>query len=219
MRRRMSTLRDRGPAADTGFESAPGIVLLLFCLLTSVVAHTQAGGSAPGPGGLLVTGLVLAPIALAANSLARGPIAYIVAGLIGQLAAHVSLSIVTPGHHAAGHVQNTAPSVGAHGTHHQVPIPTAAPDWSFHDAVFGHIVHMGAGMATAHVLGALATAWLVSAGLAGLRRAAGQVLTVVLRIAVPRTPVLAAFPNHAEVAATKEPFLVVLGGRAPPALS
>lgn len=215
-----SSCRDRGPAADTGFEAAPGIVLLLFFLLTSIVAHTQAGGMAPGPGGLLVTGLALGPLALAVNRFAHGPVALLFAGVLGQLTAHVALSIVTPAHHAASHDAPTTYLDGSHAAHHQAAVMTGnGTQWSFNDAVLGHITDMGAGMAFAHLLAALVTAWLVTAGLRGLRRAAGTVLAVILRIIVPETPPSARAPRATRVATPKEPYLVVLGGRAPPALS
>ena len=118
-----SSCRDRGPAADTGFEAAPGIVLLLFCLLTSIVAHTQAGGMAPGPGGLLVTDLALGPLALAVNRFAHGPVALLFAGVLGQLTAHVALSIVTPAHHAAPMTRRRRTST----------VPTQPPPGSGHN--------------------------------------------------------------------------------------
>lgn len=215
-----SSLRDRGPAADTGFEASPGIVLLLFCLLTSIVAHTQAGGAAPGPGGLIVTGLSLTPLALAVNRLAHGPVALLGAGILGQLTAHISLSLVTPSHHAGVHGASTSKLADGHaGHHHAAVIAKDGAGWSSHDAVLGHVTGMGTGMALAHLFAAVVTAWLVTAGLRGLRRAAGTVLEVALRIIVPDTPPSTRAPRETRVSAPKEPFLVVLGGRAPPALS
>lgn len=216
-----SSCRDRSPAADTGFEATPGIVLLLSCLLTSIVAHTQAGGMTPGPGGLLATGLALGPLVLAVNRFACGPIALLLAGLLGQLTAHITLSIVTPAHHhAASHGAKTPHLTDTHAAHHQAAVVTGeGTQWSFHDAVLGHVTGMGAGMAFAHLLAAVVTAWLVTAGLRSLRRAAGTVRSVVLRIVVPDTPPTARAPRADRVTAPKEPFLVVLGGRAPPELS
>ena len=215
-----SSLRDRGPAADTGFEGAPGIVLLFFCLLTSIVAHTQAGGMAPGPGGLLLTGLALAPIAFAVNRFAQGAVGYLFAGLLGQLTAHVALSIVTPAHHAASQGAPVAHRAGFHMAHHHAAITASeSAQWSMHDAVAGHITGMGVGMASAHLLAALATACLVTSALRGLRRAAGTVLAVILQIVVPETPPSARAPHPTRVSAPRAPFLVVLGGRAPPTLS
>ena len=212
--------RDDGPASGTGFESSPGIVLLLICLLTSIVAHTQAGGMAPGPGGLLVTGLAIGPLALAVNRFAHGPLALLFAGLLGQFIAHVSLSIVTPAHHATPHTTPTPQTAVAHVGHHEAAfVASESTGWSFNDAVLGHVTGMGAGMAFAHLLAALITAWLVTAGLRGLRRAAGTVLAVVLRIAVPDSPSSVSVPLERCVALPRDPFLVVVGGRAPPALS
>lgn len=215
-----SSLRDRGPAADTGFEAAPGVVLLLFCLLTSIVAHTQAGGASPGPGGLIINGLALTPLALVVNRLAHGPVALLAAGVLGQLTAHIALSLVTPVHHVGANGAATSQLAAGHaGHHHAVMIAGDGAGWSFHDAVIGHVTGMGTGMALAHLLGAVVTAWLVTAGLRGLRRAAGTVLDVALRIIVPDTPPSTRAPRESRVSAPKEPFLVVLGGRAPPTLS
>lgn len=207
------------PASDTGFDAAPGILLLLSCLLTAVVAHTQAGGGSPGPGGLLATVLALAPVAAVVNRLARGPVGLALAGLIGQLVAHVSLSLVTPSHSMATHTAELSSSSAAHGAHHQMPVPSGVIGWSFPDAVFGHIAHMGAAMASAHAIAAVITAGLVAAGLGGLRRAAGRVLTVVLRFLLP-TPLASISPKlPPRIRPSRADFLVVLSGRAPPTLS
>lgn len=207
------------PASKTGFGAAPGVLLLLSCLLTAIVAHTQAGGSSPGPGGALVTALVLAPMAVAVNRRACGLVAFTLAGLLGQLAAHVSLSIVTPAHHMPGHTTSVPSASAGHTLHHHPPVAAGPTGWSLHEAVLGHLLHMGAGMAFAHVLGAVITALLVTATLRGLRRAAGRALIFVLHVA--RNPVAppCTRPRELQARRPRAPFLVVLAGRAPPLLS
>ena len=245
--------RDRRHASSgTGFEAAPGIFLLLSCLLTAIAAHTSAGGVAPGPAGLMITVLLLVPIAAAVNRISQGPLALACAGVLGQLVAHVSMSLVTPMRampSGSSEVEMaTAPGMGsaaqvagAHGGgagasetmaalsagggmgHAGASDPGGALSMSAHPSLLeiagGHLLHMGLPMAAAHLGAAALTAILVPLAVVGLRRAASSVRRVLLQLWTPQTPLAPAVPVRRRLVVPELPYLEVLGGRAPPALS
>lgn len=218
-------------ASGTGFESAPGVVLLVSCVLTAVVAHSSAGGALPGPAGSTIIVLLLAPLAWFVNRVAQGPVALAAVGVVGQLVAHVAMSLVTPMQVTGASMPMPMPmpaagSGGAHGagiasTAHGAHVLQGAPGsgTSIPGMISGHLLHMGPAMAAAHVLAALATAGLVTFSLLGIRRAVGRARRVLLLAWTPRTPLRRVIPAAADVPVPERPYLVVLGGRAPPAFS
>jgi len=200
----------------------------------------------------MITVLLLVPIAAAVNRYSQGPLALACAGVLGQLVAHVSMSLVTPMHArhggSSGAAMASAPGAGspalvpgAHGGgeaaseamaalaaggsagHAAAGADGAVQAMPVHPSLLemagGHLVHMGVPMAAAHFGAAVLMAFLVPLALVGLRRAVSRARRILLQLWTPTTPLARTVPARRRLVVPELPYLAVLGGRAPPALS
>ncbi|GAA1712922.1 hypothetical protein GCM10009831_23260 [Dietzia cercidiphylli] len=204
------------------------VAVVLASVLTATVAHTAAGGSAPGPGGWAVVFLCLLPVAaLARGRAGRGAPGLAVAGLLGQAVGHVALSVATlaptaghpglSGHPspaaglpsaAAGHPSAAAGLGHGHGlghVHGALPLPPGT-GWGLTTQALAHTAHLDPSMLVAHLVGAVLTAVLVTAAAEGLRKVAARLVLLVRALLAPSTP----FPGTPAAARDSAPVPVLL---------
>ena len=197
-----------------------GAVVVAVSVLTATAAHARAGGGTPGPGGLVVLALLLAPVALIVRHWA-GIAGLLVAGAAGQLVGHVGLGVVAGSGHSAHAGHAVADQAAPAGHHHTDPdtlgaAVDAAGGWSSLTEPLAHLAHMGPAMASAHAGAVIATAALVTAVTAGLRRIAHRFVVLLRAVLLPDTGPEAARPAEADRAPAAAPLLLTRPPRGPP---